>query len=38
LQGSGDLGVEIYGATCKSDLFCAAFDLKLVLEAVNAQA
>jgi len=35
LQGSGDLGVEIYGATCKSDLFCAAFDLKLVLEAVG---
>lgn len=36
LQGSGDLSVEIYGATVKSDLFTAAFDLKLVIEpAVN---
>jgi len=36
LQGRGDLSVEIYGATAKSDLFCAAFDLKLVIEAVSA--
>jgi exopolyphosphatase/guanosine-5'-triphosphate,3'-diphosphate pyrophosphatase len=35
LHGSGDLAVEIYGATSKSDLFCAAFDLKLVLEPVT---
>jgi len=32
LQGSGDISVEMYGAASKSDLFCAAFDLKLVLE------
>jgi len=35
LQGSGDLSVEIYGATSKSDLFREAFDLKLVLEQVS---
>lgn len=35
LKGSGDLSVEIFGATAKSDLFCAAFDLKLVLEPVE---
>ncbi len=35
LQGSGELTVEIYGATSKSDLFCAAFELKLGLEKVN---
>ena len=35
LQGNGDLAVEIYGATSKSDLFREAFDLKLVLEPVN---
>lgn len=35
LQGSGDLSVETYGAMAKSDLFCSAFDLKLVLEAVT---
>ena len=34
IKGSGDLSVEIFGATAKSDLFCAAFDLKLVLEPV----
>ena len=34
LQGSGDLSVEIYGATYKSDLFREAFGLKLVLEPV----
>lgn len=34
LKGSGDLTVEIYGATSKSDLFCAAFDLKLLLETL----
>lgn len=31
LQGSGDLSVEIYGATAKSDLFSSAFALKLVV-------
>ncbi len=35
LKGSGDLSVEIFGATSKSDLFCTAFGLKLVLEPVN---
>lgn len=35
LQGSGDLSVEIYGATAKSDLFREAFELKLVLEPVS---
>ncbi len=34
LQGNGDLAVEIYGATSKSDLFKEAFELKLVLEPV----
>lgn len=34
LVGNGDLSVEIYGATCKSDLFREAFDLNLVLEPV----
>jgi len=32
LQGAGDLSVEIYGATSKSDLFRDAFGLKLLLE------
>lgn len=35
LQGSGDLSVEIFGGSAKSDLFQAAFDLKLVLEPVE---
>jgi exopolyphosphatase/guanosine-5'-triphosphate,3'-diphosphate pyrophosphatase len=34
LQGVGDLSVEIYGATSKSDLFSEAFGLKLLLEPV----
>lgn len=34
LKGAGDLSVEVFGATAKSDLFCAAFGLKLVLEPV----
>jgi len=32
LQGGGDLSVEIYGATAKSDLFKEAFGLQLILE------
>jgi exopolyphosphatase/guanosine-5'-triphosphate,3'-diphosphate pyrophosphatase len=35
LQGSGDLSVEIFGASAKSDLFREAFDLKLVFEPVD---
>lgn len=35
LQGSGDLSVEIYGATSKCDLFSEAFALKLVLEVAD---
>lgn len=35
LQGSGDLSVEIFGGSAKSDLFREAFDLKLVLEPVD---
>lgn len=35
LRGSDDLSVEIFGATAKSDLFCAAFGLKLALETVD---
>jgi exopolyphosphatase/guanosine-5'-triphosphate,3'-diphosphate pyrophosphatase len=34
LSGTGDLSVEIYGATDKSDLFREAFDLQLVLEPI----
>jgi exopolyphosphatase/guanosine-5'-triphosphate,3'-diphosphate pyrophosphatase len=34
LDGDGDLSVEVYGATAKSELFCAAFNLQLVLEPV----
>lgn len=32
LEGAGDLSVEMYGATSKSDLFKEAFGLELVLE------
>jgi len=35
LQGTGDLSVEIYGATYKSDLFKESFGLKLVLDPVT---
>jgi exopolyphosphatase/guanosine-5'-triphosphate,3'-diphosphate pyrophosphatase len=35
LQGSGDLSVEIFGGSTKSDLFREAFDLKLEFEAVE---
>jgi exopolyphosphatase / guanosine-5'-triphosphate,3'-diphosphate pyrophosphatase len=38
LEGNGDLSVEIYGAGYKSDLFCEAFGLKLVLEPVVKEA
>jgi exopolyphosphatase / guanosine-5'-triphosphate,3'-diphosphate pyrophosphatase len=34
LEGNGDLSVELYGASYKSDLFCDAFELKLILEPV----
>lgn len=34
-SGNGDLSVEIYGASSKSDLFEEAFGLKLKLEPVN---
>ncbi|NVN99670.1 MAG: Ppx/GppA family phosphatase [Geobacteraceae bacterium] len=34
-SGNGDLSVEIYGATYKSDLFETAFGLKLLLEPVS---
>jgi exopolyphosphatase/guanosine-5'-triphosphate,3'-diphosphate pyrophosphatase len=37
LQGTGDLSVEVYGATSKSDLFCEAFGLKLQLEVEPGQ-
>lgn len=32
LQCNGDPAVELYGATTKSDLLCAAFQLQLILE------
>lgn len=35
LRGSGDLSVEIFGGSAKSDLFLEAFDLKLVFEPVE---
>ncbi len=37
LEGSGDLSVEIFGGSAKSDLFREAFDLKLVFEPVESQ-
>jgi exopolyphosphatase/guanosine-5'-triphosphate,3'-diphosphate pyrophosphatase len=33
--GSGDLSVEIYGATFKSDLFSKAFGLDLILDPIT---
>ena len=35
LRCSGDPAVELYGATAKSDLFCAAFHLQLILETAE---
>jgi exopolyphosphatase/guanosine-5'-triphosphate,3'-diphosphate pyrophosphatase len=35
LQCNNDPVVELYGGNAKSDLFCAAFQLQLLLETAN---